>query len=60
MGATLVIGHALVDVHQGELTVRLNDQQITFNVVNAMKCPPKLKTATQLNPLGGIITSKKC
>ena len=35
----LPIGSTLVDVQKGELTVRINDQQITFDVLNAFKFP---------------------
>ncbi|KAA3459066.1 Retrovirus-related Pol polyprotein from transposon opus [Gossypium australe] len=34
----LVTGRTLIDVQKGELTIRVNDQQITFNVFDAMKC----------------------
>ncbi|XP_008455795.1 uncharacterized protein LOC103495890 [Cucumis melo] len=53
-------GHALIDVHQWELTMLLNDQKISFNIVNAMNSPLMLKTAMQLNLLGGILARNKC
>ncbi|KAJ9556305.1 hypothetical protein OSB04_010919 [Centaurea solstitialis] len=34
----LATGRALIDVHKGELTMRVNDQQVTFNVFNSLKC----------------------
>ncbi|KAA3471225.1 hypothetical protein EPI10_016866 [Gossypium australe] len=34
----LATGRTLIDVQKGELTIRVNDQQITFNVFDAMKC----------------------
>ncbi|XP_016690867.1 uncharacterized protein [Gossypium hirsutum] len=34
----LAIGNTLIDVQKGELTMRVNDQQVTFNVFNALKC----------------------
>lgn len=33
----LAFGRTLIDVHNGELTMRVNDQQITFNIMNALK-----------------------
>ncbi|PIN13095.1 DNA-directed DNA polymerase [Handroanthus impetiginosus] len=35
----LATGRTLIDVQKGELTMRVQDQQITFNVFNAMKFP---------------------
>ena len=32
-------GKALIDVHKGELTMSVNDQKVTFNVLNSMKYP---------------------
>ncbi|KAJ9543636.1 LOW QUALITY PROTEIN: hypothetical protein OSB04_023343 [Centaurea solstitialis] len=34
----LATGRALIDVHKGELTMRVNDPQVTFNVFNSLKC----------------------
>ncbi|XP_024043200.1 uncharacterized protein LOC127899386 [Citrus sinensis] len=33
----LATGKTLIDVQKGELTMRVNDQQVTFNVLDAMK-----------------------
>ena len=33
----LATGKALIDVQKGELTMRVNDQVIRFNVMKAMK-----------------------
>ncbi|KAK8923605.1 hypothetical protein KSP39_PZI019550 [Platanthera zijinensis] len=35
----LATGKTLIDVHKGELTMRVNDEQVTFNVLKAMKFP---------------------
>ncbi|KAA3469716.1 Retrovirus-related Pol polyprotein from transposon 17.6 [Gossypium australe] len=37
-GPFLATGRILVDLQKGELTMRVNDQQRTFNVFDAMKC----------------------
>ncbi|KAA3461653.1 Transposon Ty3-I Gag-Pol polyprotein [Gossypium australe] len=34
----LAIGRTLIDVHKGKLTMRVNYQQITFNVFDVVKC----------------------
>jgi hypothetical protein len=34
----LATGRTLIDVQKGELTMRVNDQQVTFNVFNSLKC----------------------
>ncbi|KAA3467057.1 bromodomain-containing protein [Gossypium australe] len=34
----LAIDRTLIDVQKGELTMKVNEQQITFNVLDAMKC----------------------
>ena len=35
----LATGRTLIDVQKGELTMRVNDQKVTFNVFNALKYP---------------------
>ncbi|KAK8950896.1 hypothetical protein KSP39_PZI004529 [Platanthera zijinensis] len=35
----LATGRTLIDVHKGELTMRVNDEQVTFNVLKALKFP---------------------
>ncbi|KAL4278418.1 hypothetical protein GQ457_03G020080 [Hibiscus cannabinus] len=37
----LSMGMALIDVHKGELTMRMNDQHVTFNLFQALKCADK-------------------
>ena len=34
----LATSRKLIDVQKGKLTIRVNDQQLTFNVFDAMKC----------------------
>ena len=33
----------LIDVQKGELTMRVNDQQVTFNMLDAMKSPGEIE-----------------
>ena len=35
----LAIGRTLIDVHQGKLILRVQDEQVSFNVFEAMKFP---------------------
>ncbi|XP_038877783.1 uncharacterized protein LOC120070007 [Benincasa hispida] len=35
----LTTGRALIDVQKGELTIRVDDQQVKFNILNALKYP---------------------
>ena len=39
----LATGNTLIDVQKGELTMIVNDQQITFNVLDVIKSPMRLK-----------------
>ncbi|XP_012453395.1 uncharacterized protein LOC105775424 [Gossypium raimondii] len=34
----LATGKTLIDVQNGELTMRVNDQQVTFTIFNSLKC----------------------
>ncbi|XP_062103191.1 uncharacterized protein LOC133814215 [Humulus lupulus] len=38
----LATGRTLIDVQTGELNLRVNDQQVTFNVFNSMKFPNEI------------------
>ena len=42
---------ALIDVHKRELTMQLNDQ-VTFNVVNALKFPSDVENSSVIESLG--------
>ena len=35
----LAMGKALIDVHKGELKLRVQDDEVTFDVFNALKYP---------------------
>lgn len=40
----LVIGRALIDVQEGESTIKVVDQHVKFNVFNALKYPEELES----------------
>ncbi|XP_061371387.1 uncharacterized protein LOC133313977 [Gastrolobium bilobum] len=44
----LATGRTLIDVEKGDLTMRFNDEQITFNVLNAMKYPSQMEECSAI------------
>ncbi|TYK11899.1 uncharacterized protein E5676_scaffold177G00620 [Cucumis melo var. makuwa] len=48
----LSTGRALINIHQGELTMQLNDQEVTFNIVNAIKFPSDAENCSAIESLG--------
>ncbi|XP_022147186.1 uncharacterized protein LOC111016198 [Momordica charantia] len=44
----LSTGRALIDVHNGELTMRVNDQQVTFILFNSIKFPADIEECSLL------------
>ncbi|XP_038885856.1 uncharacterized protein LOC120076157 [Benincasa hispida] len=47
----LVTGRALIDVQKGELTIRVDDQQVKFNVLNALKYPSDMENCQYVEEL---------
>ncbi|XP_031281923.1 uncharacterized protein LOC116140429 [Pistacia vera] len=47
----LATGKTLIDVHKGKLILRVEDEQVEFNVFDTMKCPPKLDTCFEISIL---------
>ncbi|XP_038880334.1 uncharacterized protein LOC120071976 [Benincasa hispida] len=47
----LAIGQALIDVQKGELTIRVDDQQVKFNVLNALKYPSDMENCQYVEEL---------
>ncbi|KAH9763478.1 hypothetical protein KPL70_001188 [Citrus sinensis] len=58
----LVTGKTLIDVQKGELTMRVNDQQVTFNVLEAMKNPDELEDCNFLSVVDFVVADRidKC
>ncbi|KAA0062395.1 uncharacterized protein E6C27_scaffold154G001730 [Cucumis melo var. makuwa] len=48
----LSTGCTLIDVHQEELTMHFNNEEITFNVINAMKFPANVENYSAIESLG--------
>lgn len=42
----------LIDIHQGELAMQLNDQEVTFNVANTLKFPSNVENYSRIESLG--------
>ncbi|XP_024032154.1 uncharacterized protein LOC112094726 [Morus notabilis] len=45
----LATGRTLIDVQKGELTMRVNDEQVTFNVLKAMRSPDEVEDCSVVN-----------
>jgi hypothetical protein len=54
-------GRALIDVHEGELTLRVNDKEVKFNVHKAMKYPnyEKCCAINAVDALVRVLTSEE-
>ncbi|XP_038874986.1 uncharacterized protein LOC120067508 [Benincasa hispida] len=47
----LAIGRALIDVQKGELTIRVDDQQVKFNILNTLKYPSDMENCQYVEEL---------
>ncbi|XP_057803366.1 uncharacterized protein LOC131018669 [Salvia miltiorrhiza] len=54
----LPTGRTLIDVQKGELTMRVNDQQVTFNVFNAMKFSDEIEECSTVSVIDAIVAEK--
>ncbi|XP_062100510.1 uncharacterized protein LOC133806424 [Humulus lupulus] len=45
----LAIGRTLIDVQKGELTMRVQDEQVTFNVFKAMRFPDEVEECSAIS-----------
>ncbi|KAM6543139.1 hypothetical protein CsatB_007586 [Cannabis sativa] len=54
----LATGRTLIDVQKGELTMRVNDQQVTFNVFNAMRFPDEIEECSRISVIDSIVAEK--
>ena len=52
----LATGRALIDVQKGELKLRVQDEEVTFNVLNTMKYPMCYSLSTQITQFIHTIT----
>ncbi|XP_038882203.1 uncharacterized protein LOC120073423 [Benincasa hispida] len=49
----LATGRALIDVQKGELTIQVVDQEVKFNVLNALKYPEDIENCQYIKELRG-------
>ena len=54
----LATGKTLIDVQKGELTIRVNDQQVTFNVLEAMKNPDEVEDYNFLSVVDFVVADR--
>ncbi|XP_062076221.1 uncharacterized protein LOC133780582 [Humulus lupulus] len=54
----LATRRTLINVQKGELTMRVNDQQVTFNVFNAMKFLDEVEECSRLSVIKSIVAEK--
>ena len=45
----LAIGRSLIDVHSGNLTLRVNDEEVRFNIYHTMKFPADGKSCNRIS-----------
>jgi len=48
----------LIDVQKGELTMRVNDQQVTFNVLEAMRNPNEIEDCNFLSVVDLVVANR--
>ena len=50
----LATGRTLIDVHKRELTMRVNDEQVTFKVMKAIQDPDDIEDCSAVNITEGL------
>ncbi|KAL5569930.1 hypothetical protein UlMin_026505 [Ulmus minor] len=54
----IATGRTLIDVHQGKLILRVQDEQVTFNVFEAMKFPSDVDACFEISVLDRVVAEK--
>ncbi|KAH9801229.1 hypothetical protein KPL71_000949 [Citrus sinensis] len=54
----LATGKTLIDVQKGELTMRVNDQQVTFNVLDVMKSPDEIEDCNFISVMDFVVAER--
>ncbi|XP_060965266.1 uncharacterized protein LOC133034234 [Cannabis sativa] len=54
----LATRRTLIDVQNGELTMRVNDQKVTFNVFNAMRFPDEIEECSRISVTDSIVAER--
>ncbi|KAI4304968.1 hypothetical protein MLD38_040421 [Melastoma candidum] len=54
----LVTSSTLIDVRKGELTMRVNDEKVAFNILHAMKCPNEPTYCFSIDIIDGLVAEE--
>ena len=54
----LATGNTLIDVLKGELTMQVNDHQVTFNVLNVMTSPDEVEDCNLISVVDLVVIEK--
>ncbi|XP_024024961.1 uncharacterized protein LOC112092618 [Morus notabilis] len=54
----LATGRTLIDVQKGELTMRVHDQQVTFNVFKVMRFADEVEECSAINVLDSLVAAE--
>ena len=54
----LATGRTLINMQKGELTMRVLDQDVTFNIFNAMKVPMENEECLKVEMVNSVVTSE--
>ena len=52
------MGKTLIDVHEGKLILRIHNEQVTFNVIKAMKKPQDVASCFQIDCIDCLVQEK--
>ena len=55
----LAIGRALIDIQKEELKLRVQDEEVTFNVLNPMKHPMESENCFKVDIVEAIVSNQK-
>ena len=54
----LVTSQALIDVQNGELTMRVQDEQVTFNLFQSMKFPSDVEECSTISLVDSLVSEQ--
>jgi len=54
----LAVGRTLIDIHQGKLILRVQDEHVTFNVFEAMKFPSDVDACFEISVVDRVVAEK--
>ena len=51
----LAIGRPFIDAHNGNLTLRVNDEEVKFNIYHTMKFPNEVQSCNRIDVIGDYV-----